>query len=142
MARKNSRAGIEYCQETGLFTRKGVELVNTSSERYERHCYLGKLEYAHRIAFHLMTGEWPTNEVDHVNGDGHDNRWSNLRMVKRHENMRHHYSKRFTGVSWNTEKRKWVAMIKADGVNRYLGRFDDWFEAVCARKSAEVRLWN
>ena len=34
-------------------------------------------------------------------------------------------------------KGKWVAQIGDEYKNRYLGRFSDWFEAVCARKSAE-----
>ncbi len=29
----------------------------------------------------LATGAWPKGVVAHVNGDGHDNRWSNLQHV-------------------------------------------------------------
>lgn len=46
-----------------------------------------KLLYAHRIAWVLMTGVWPLVNIDHVNGNKADNRWTNLRLASQSQNM-------------------------------------------------------
>src|SRR4029077_7435541 len=40
----------------------------------------------HRLAFLWVNGEWPREEVDHVNRVKDDNRWANLREATRSEN--------------------------------------------------------
>jgi hypothetical protein len=84
--------------------------------------------YAHRLAFFYMTGEWPADVVDHINGDKFDNRWSNLRQATQGENLRNmRKSKRnqsgFKGVYRHTENDKWVAQIKINGRAKNLGSF-------------------
>jgi len=44
------------------------------------------------------------------------------------------------GVRWSTQSKKWQAYIYHDGKNHYLGFFDDFGDAVCARKNAEKHL--
>lgn len=44
------------------------------------------------------------------------------------------------GVWWYRQRSKWKAAIGWGGAERHLGHFDDWFEAVCARKSAEAQF--
>ena len=71
-------------------------------------------------------------QVDHINGNTLDNRKENLRIVTRRENARnrhHKKSSKYTGVSWNTEKEKWVAAIFINNKQKFLGRFDDEYEA-------------
>jgi HNH endonuclease len=43
---------------------------------------------AGRLAWLYMTGEWPKNQIDHINRDKADNRFCNLRDVTQTENMR------------------------------------------------------
>jgi len=45
-----------------------------------------KKYYAHRLAVFYVTGIWPKNEVDHINGIRSDNKWINLREASRLEN--------------------------------------------------------
>ncbi|QDK32697.1 HNH endonuclease signature motif containing protein [Sphingomonas sp. IC081] len=44
--------------------------------------------YAHRLANLTMTGEWPSAQMDHINGLRSDNRWANLRAASPSENTR------------------------------------------------------
>lgn len=50
----------------------------------------GELFYRYRLAFLYMTGAWPTETVDHINGDRTDDRWSNLRDVSQAVNSQNH----------------------------------------------------
>lgn len=104
----------------------------------------GRLYLAHRVAFLMTNGRFPEHEVDHINGDRSDNRWTNLREVTRTENSRNHAldarnKSGVHGVCWRETHSKWEAVISAGSKRMRLGMHDDFFEAVCARKSAEVR---
>jgi len=113
---------------------------------FYRYVMIDKQSYsAHRLAWLIVTGEWPEAEIDHINGDGADNRWSNLRQVSSSENRRNQ-RRRVTnktgviGVHWCKSSRVWRASIKPSGEKRqYLYNGKDFFEACCARKSAEVK---
>jgi hypothetical protein len=85
---------------------------------------------AHRLAWLYMTGEWPSLDIDHVNGITGDNRWSNLRLAT--QKLNNANSKRrkdnksgFKGVHWYSKRKMWRAQITIDGKNVNLGYFDD-----------------
>ena len=69
-------------------------------------------------------------DVDHENGNRWDNRRANLRYATHTQNgqnqkKRCRAASRFKGVSWWTQKRRWRAVIKIQGAQRYLGTFTD-----------------
>lgn len=41
------------------------------------------------------------------------------------------------GIYWHKRETKWMAGIKLDGKFKFLGYFDNFFDAACARKCAE-----
>lgn len=99
---------------------------------------------AHRVIWALVHGAWPVGDVDHVNMDRADNRIANLREADRSQNMRNRGATRrnstgLKGVCWDGEKKKWLAQIKLDGRNKYLGRYDTPEEAHAAYVKAATR---
>lgn len=99
---------------------KGYLKIGIDGERY----------WAHRLAFFWMTGEWPKHHVDHIDGDGGNNAWGNLRDVTRSVNMQNR--KRATkdsltgilGVTFNRRRQKWVAQIALNNTSKGLGYFE------------------
>ena len=84
--------------------------------------------YMHRLAYLYMTGEWPAGEIDHINGNRTDNRWTNLRVVSRTtnmENLRGATGHSKSGVLGVSEKRgKWSARIKVQRKQLSLGTYE------------------
>lgn len=105
----------------------------------------GRKYMAHRLIWLMVYGEWPINEIDHINGIPGDNRLENLREVTRSENMMNQRIRETNksgclGVYWDNRRRAWVAQITVNQEQQYLGQYPDWFDAVCARKAAENKF--
>lgn len=98
------------------------------------------------IWMHRLINDTPTDlKTDHINGDGLDNRRSNLRSVDHQANMincaRHKAgSSRFRGVSWHIRQQRWIAQITVDYRNIYIGVFDTEEAAHEAYSAARNRL--
>lgn len=80
-------------------------------------------------------------QIDHVNGDGLDNRRSNLRETNaslNHANMRVRDggTSQFKGVSFDSARRKWSAKIGVRGRTINIGRFDSEAAAAMAYDKA------
>lgn len=95
---------------------------------------LGKAMLAHRLAWLYQTGEWPSAQIDHINGNRKDNKFSNLRLATNSENnINKSLTKRnksgYKGVSWVKAKQKWRADCRALGVQNFIGCFDNKYDA-------------
>lgn len=142
---------LNYNPETGVFTwletGAGRKLnLSTGTVNKERLliCISGVTYFSHRLAWIYVYGKSPVGDIDHINGNPLDNRIKNLRVVTHKENMRnmkiHSTNKTgISGVSWDKSNNKWRVNID-NGKTINLGRYFDFFEACCARKSAEVEF--
>jgi hypothetical protein len=83
--------------------------------------------YAHRIIWVLMTGEQPET-IDHIDGNGLNNKWSNLRSVKFSDNAKNQKkhvtnTSGYAGVSYRKDSGKWRARLMVDGKSISFGAF-------------------
>jgi len=83
----------------------------------------------HILAWLYMTGEWPSELVDHRNMIRSDNRWENLRSAthsQNHGNSRRRSDNKsgLKGVYRRSDNKAWVAQISVRGHKRALGSFD------------------
>ena len=148
------REALAYDANTGAVTwkedRKNGKPVGSIAGSLKatgyRHIRIdGRMCQEHRIAWALHYGQWPDGNIDHINGDPSDNRIENLRCVSQAANNRNARRRRdntsgVTGVTWYRARQKWGAKIMERGAYRFLGLFDDFEQAVSARKKAESEL--
>ena len=106
-------------------------------------CVLGHYRIAARLAWFMYYGEWPKDQIDHINGNSIDNRIENLRDVTPGENNRNLsiYSHNKTGVMGVnlTSRGKFRARIIVYGKETALGCYSTLEEAAAARKEAEIK---
>lgn len=87
----------------------------------------------------------PAKEVDHRNCNGLDCQRSNLREATASEQR---FNQRLSkanksgvkGVSWDKRRKKWAALIKANGRRYHLGRFDNLNDAASVVAAERERL--
>lgn len=105
--------------------------------------FKGKKYKAHRLAWLIHYGNWPENEIDHIDQNPFNNAIDNLRDVSCMSNgqnrpMYDNNKSGHVGVCWHKTKKKWTAQIRVKGVLVNLGDFDDKEKAVLARREAEI----
>ena len=128
---------LQYDPETGIFiwikkppqSRKiGIEAGCNSCG----YCYIhlkNKRYAAHRLAWLYIYGNFPQLSIDHINGNGLDNRISNLREATATQNSHNVYGPQsnntsgYLGVHWVHHKRKWRSAIVVNNKKVSLGYF-------------------
>lgn len=109
-----SKSANQNC--AGSLKPSGYVCINISGVRYRLH----------RLAWLYMTGEHPTAQVDHINGNRSDNRWGNLRLATNQQNQANakkpkNNTSGYKGVYWSKQHRKWVAKLNFGKQQIYLG---------------------
>ena len=83
--------------------------------------------------------------INHINFDKKDNKVSNLEIVTNRENSNRKHLKstsKYTGVSFEKDRNKWVAQIKINGKRVLLGRFSNEIDASNAYQSKLKEIIN
>lgn len=139
-----------FCYEvaTGVFTRSeaitrhrgkaGEVAGNLTQHGYLTICVGYRDYYAHRLAWLWVHGEWPSKNIDHIDGDGANNRIANLRDVPQLVNCQNlraapkHSTSGILGTSFIKKTGRWRSRIVVNKVPKELGLFNSPTEAHAA----------
>ena len=144
---------LNYDPETGEFTwliNKGRAKAGSIARYSDSYGYLrikiNKKDYfAHRLAWLYVYGEFPENDIDHIDGDRSNNSISNLRKATRSENLQNlalsiSNNSGFIGVHFKKSAKKYVARIRVEGRHKHLGYYDTAELASEAYKEAKRKF--
>lgn len=144
------RSILSYDPETGdlrwRVRRGGRGFAGALAGKFSKYLMIGidgKSYYGHRLAHVIMTGSWPDANIDHHNGNPHDNRWVNLRQATQEKNCRNQAKKStnktgYKGVDYVPKHRKFRGTITVRYKTIFLGYFDTAQEAHAAYRRAAI----
>ena len=147
---------FHYDPDTGLFTRlisrsgnaKAGMIAGSRFDPGGRPAYFrinidGTVYLSHRLVWLYLYGRWPHPEIDHIDGDGTNNKLANLREATGAENgqNRGRQSNNKSGyIGVHKSKDGWVAQIGYQGKRHHLGLFKTPTAASEAYNSAKAKL--
>lgn len=145
---------LNYDPETGIFTwrtaRSGCTLNKAAGTRHSEGYISIRIDrrpyFAHRLVWLHVHGDWPQDQIDHINGVRGDNRLANLRDVApsiNKQNLRGapaNSKSGLIGAYWDKENRNFKSSIKLYGKSINIGRFTTVDEAHQAYLTAKRQL--
>lgn len=144
------KENIHYDPLTGEFvwlsSRIGRKVRKINPNERSRIGIDGKPYLPHRLAWFYMHGEWPSEFIDHIDGNHLNNQLSNLRLASTAENMQNrrrcgrNSASGYLGVSFHRRCRKWQATIRLNNVQNYLGIYDTPEEAYAVYVAAKAKM--
>jgi len=129
------KKAFSYDPETGFITRLVTSFTKTvqvgdvvgtpDKNGYLQVSFLLDKFQSHRLAWALHHGEWPPQQIDHINGIKYDNRLENLRLANNSQNMANRKASGVSGIKGVKKERsgKWSAIIRSNNKQTYLGNF-------------------
>lgn len=135
---QNKNAVVDECDLDALLAHTWYA-VDVGGRWYAQSRIDGRNVYMHRFLLAPPRGM----VVDHANGDGLDNRRTNIRICTQGENLLNRGANRtstsiYKGVGWDKSRGKWMAKLKVNGRTLNLGRFDDERDAARAYDAAAL----
>jgi hypothetical protein len=147
---------LDYDPATGRFTwrnkwRKGMNrsglIAGSSRNNGRRAIRIDGADYlASRLAMLWITGHWPKQMMDHINGNPGDDRWCNLREVNGWQHNANSKARGqscpLKGVYFEQRSQRYASQIKKHGHGIWVGYFDTAEEAHAAYRRAARKLFG
>lgn len=131
---------LSYNPDTGILSwrtsRRGCKMdrtiCSTDSSGYRQIRVCGGRYQEHILVWFYVTGQWPRDEIDHINLNKIDNRFKNLREAPRRLNAANRPVRRDakSGVKgvyqsgfYKNGDAAWIAYITVNRKQMYLGRY-------------------
>lgn len=144
-----------YDPDTGFLVRrigkKGARagaIVGTRNSDGHLICRVDyRIFYVHRIAWKMHFGADPPENLDHVNGDGADNRICNIRLANTKQNgsnrrLGKNNKTGVKGVSYSKAEKKWKVGLKNCGKSIHLGYFSEIDDAAQAYRVGSTEYYG
>ena len=153
---KPSQEWLDHLKNNYTYDREKGQVINNKTGSpalgSNNHGYLNvglklkglrKAIKTHHVVWFFEYNEWPTSQLDHIDGNKVNNYHTNLRQVTNRENSQAYHKSRktcskYTGVYWVRNRRKWGSQIQINTRLSFLGRFDCELEAARAYDKALV----
>jgi hypothetical protein len=148
LTRARLRELLHYDRDTGEFRRwkrVGDEIQLGEKAGHLEICIDERWYQAHQLAWRYVTGRWCRPLIDHCDGNGTNNRWTNLRRATPSQNTANSRRARtntsgYKGVT--RHRRCWRAMICKNGRSIHLGTFATPETAHAAYVAAARKLFG
>lgn len=128
--------GEEAGTETPCGNGKSYVNIQIGGKKYKRS----------RLAFLFMTGRWPTEHIDHINGNSLDDRWANIREATPTQNAQNvKRRKKVSALPMGVRKNpsgRFSARIVVNRRHVQLGTFDTAQEAETTYQTARIKYYG
>lgn len=131
------RPKIQVGSLAGGINKKGYRYIQLNGRKYP----------SHHIVWFIETNSFPQKQIDHIDGNKTNNKFSNLREVTNKQNTENRGKQKnnktgYKGVSFNNRLKKYVAQIQHNNKPIHIGVYQNSYDAHLAYEEKAKELFT